>query len=126
MFTFYQRITVTQSDPGPGALLQVRTWSSSALKNIIIHLRKRLTKGNGLNFSRKPISKFFERQATRSHTNNFRLSILSTPNSSGRTLPLKFLIKKTSIWYLCLGQLRHESKSECILFSKSLIKVSAL
>jgi len=45
--------------------------------------------GNGLNRSRKPITEFFKHPAPQSVTYTYRLSQLSTPNSSSRTLPLK-------------------------------------
>jgi len=44
--------------------------------------------GNGLNMSRKPITEFFKHPVPQSDTNTYRLSLLLTPNLSGRTLPL--------------------------------------
>jgi len=44
--------------------------------------------GNGLNMSWKSIPEFKKNPAPQSDTNTYRLSLLSTPNSSGRTLPL--------------------------------------
>ena len=43
--------------------------------------------GHGLIMSRKQIFELLPHLAPRSHANTYRLSLLSTPNTSGRTLP---------------------------------------
>jgi len=101
-----------QSDPGPVALLQIQPglpalWKiwwfivGSALQRphrsgtLRIHTQHILNNcagvggnGNILKMSQKPISDFLSIQRHGPITNTYQLSLLSTLNSSGRTLPL--------------------------------------